>query len=176
MHRLSLLLVAATCIAFTAGAKKQNPVAVRVYPESSELGGKFSSPVELINPKRKTHMATMPLINEADIASVYPFPAPDGSGTYGAYFRLDNHGKNLLSQHTMSKRGTFLIVFFNGRHVTDLRIDRGVEDGLFSIPSGLSALEADLLKYEWPPLGEEGGKPPKRPKAPKAEKKEASDA
>ncbi len=176
MHRFTLLLAAILGIALTGGAKKQPPIALRVYPESGEIGGQFSNPIQVLATGRASHMATMPLINESDIASVYPFPAPDGSGTYGAYFRLDSHGKNLLSQHTTSKRGTNLFVFINGRRITDLYVDRPVQDGLLSIPTGLTNLEADFLRYEWPPIGREGEKPPKRPKAPKPKKDLAVEA
>ena len=175
MHRNTLLLAAILGIALTGGAKKQPPIALRVYPESGEIGGQFSKPIQLLISNKTTNMATMPLINEADIASVYPFPAPDGSGTYGAYFRLDSHGKNLLEQHTTSKRGTNLFVFINGRRITDLYIDSPVQDGLLSIPTGLTNLEADALRYEWPPMGQEGEKPPKRPKPQKVKTEKATE-
>lgn len=170
MHRLSLLLVAIACLALTAGAKKQKAVSLRVHPEGGTEGGQFSKPIELINQKKVVNMATMPLLNEADIISAYAFPDPNGSGTYGAYFKLEPHGAKLLEQQTLSQRGTYLLVFFNGRHVTDLMIDRPVQDGLFAIPAGLTPMEADLLKYDFPVIGQEGEKLPKRPKI-KEEKK-----
>lgn len=88
MHRLSLLLVAISCLALTAGAKKQNAVSLRVHPEGGTEGGQFSKPIELISPKKVVNMATMPLLNEADVVSAYTFPDPNGTGTYGAYFKL----------------------------------------------------------------------------------------
>ncbi len=170
MHRLTLLLVAVACVSLTAGAKKQNAVSLRVYPEGGTEGGQFSKPVELIYPKKTVNMATMPMLNEKDVSAAYAFPDPAGSGTFGAYFQLEPHGAKLLEQQTLSKRGTYLLVFFNGRHVTDLFIDQPVRDGLFAIPRGLLPMEADLLQYDFPVIGKEGEKLPKRPKIEKVKK------
>ncbi len=170
MHRFSLLLLAVACLALTAGAKKQKAVSLRVYPEGGTEGGQFSKPIELLSGKKVVNMATMPLLNEADVLSAYVFPDPNGTGTYGAYFKLEPHGTKLLEQQTLSKRGTYLMVFYNGRHVTDLYIDRPVQDGLFVIPAGLTLPEADLLQYDFPIIGKEGEKLPKRPKMPKEKK------
>ncbi len=170
MHRFSLLLVAFASLALTAGAKKQNAISLRVYPEGGTEGGQFSKPMELISKKKVVNMATMPLLNEKDVISAYAFPDPNGTGTYGAYFKLEPHGMKLLEQQTLSQRGTYLLVFFNGRHVTDLYVDRPVQDGVFAIPAGLTPMEADLLKYDFPVIGREGEKLPKRPKAQKEKK------
>lgn len=56
--------------------------------------------------------------------------------------------------------------------MTDLYIDRPVQDGLFVIPAGLTPMEADLLKYDFPVIGNEGEKLPKRPKIKKEKKPE----
>lgn len=106
-------------------------------------------------------MGTMPLINERDIVSAHTFPAPDGS--FGAYFKLDSHGTNLVMQHTLSQRGTFLFAFFNGRAVLDLYVDRPVQDGIIAIPHGLLAEEVALIEQKFPPIGQEGKKPKKAP-------------
>jgi len=161
-----------------AAAKKQSAVAVRFYAEGGAEGGDFSQPVELLNPKRKTFMQSMPLVTEREILSFYPFQARDNSGTFGASFRLDAHGSNLLSEHTMSRRGSYILAYFNGRHVVDLYVDRGVTDGVITIPSGLSANDISLLEISFPLMGHEKEKPAKKPKSekPKAPKKPAPTA
>jgi hypothetical protein len=153
-----------------AAAKKQSAVAVRFYAEGGAEGGDFSQPVELISSKRKTFMQSMPLVSEREIVSFFPFQARDGSGTFGASFRLDPHGTNLLSEHTMSRRGSYILAYFNGRHVIDLYVDRGVTDGIITIPSGLSANDISLLNVSFPLMGHEKEKPAKQPKAPKPAK------
>ncbi len=158
---MSALAVAASAF---AGAQKQSPVAIRFHSEGGAEGGSFSQPVELINPKRMTSMQSLPLVTEREIKSFYAYPAQNGSGTFGASFKLDAHGANLLSQHTMSRRGTFLLAYFNGRHVIDLYIDRGVTDGIISIPSGLSANDIALLEIAFPQMGHESEKPAKKKK------------
>jgi hypothetical protein len=160
-----------------AGAKKQSSAAVRFYAEGGAEGADFSQKVELLNSKRPVYMQSMPLITEREIKAFYPFPAQDGSGTFGAYFKLDSHGSSLLGQHTMSRRGSYLLAFFNGRHVTDLYIDRGVNDGIVSIPSGLSRNDLDLLEMAFPIIGQESVKPGKKKKVsePKPTPLKASD-
>lgn len=102
-------------------------------------------------------MGTMPLINERDIVSAQTFPAADGS--HGAYFKLDSHGTNLVMQHSLSQRGTFLFAFLNGRAVIDLYIDRPVQDGIIAIPRGLTPEEVLLIEQKFPLIGNEDGKP-----------------
>jgi len=151
-----------------AAAKKQSAVAVRFYAEGGAEGGDFSQPVELLNPKRQTFMQSMPLVTEREILSFYPFQARDGSDTFGASFRLDPHGTNLLSENTMSRRGSFILAYFNGRHVVDLYVDRAVTDGVITIPNGLSANDISLLEISFPHMGHEKEKPAKKPKPEKS--------
>ncbi len=156
---LATSLLVALAGAASAGAKKQPPVTVRFHAQGGSEGGEFSQPVQLLQSGRSVTMQTMPLLTESEIKSFHPFAATDGSGTMGAYFRLDAHGVNLLSQHTMSRRGTYMMAFFNGRHVVDLYVDRGVKDGIAAIPSGLTAHDITLLDLTFPRFGHEGEKP-----------------
>ncbi|MDD5201290.1 MAG: hypothetical protein PHC88_15975 [Terrimicrobiaceae bacterium] len=145
-----------------AGAKKQSAVAIRFHAEGGTEGADFSQPIELINPRRKTNMQSMPLVSEREIKAFYPFQARDNSGTFGASFKLDSHGTNLLAEHTMSRRGSYILAFFNGRHVIDLYVDRGVTDGIISIPSGLTRNDLTLLEITFPLIGQENVKPGKK--------------
>ncbi len=168
----SLLLAATLALAAAgpvlAGAKKQSDVAIRFYAEGGAEGGQFSEKVELISPKRAVSMQSLPLLTEREIQSFHPFEARDGSGTMGAYFKLDAHGNSLLAQHTMAHRGTYLLAFFNGRHVIDLYVDRGVSDGIVSIPSGLTTYDIARLEIAFPRFGHEGEKPGRKKAPPKS--------
>jgi hypothetical protein len=170
MKPLCALLVATLALGAAsqapAGAKKQSAVAVRFYGQGGGAGegSDFSQPVPLLGSGRTIYMQTMPLITEKEITAYYAFPATDGSGTMGAYFKLDDHGRNLLGQHTMARRGEYLLAFFNGRHVVDLRIDRGVTDGIVCIPRGLTPTDAELLSITFREIGKEHVSPSQKRK------------
>jgi hypothetical protein len=157
---LALLLAAVANV--HAGAKKQPPVSIRFYGEAGAEGGNFSEKVTLLHSGRQTHMGSMPLLTEHEVRSFYPFTAKNG--TMGAYLRLDDHGTRLLEQHTMSRRGSYLIVFFNGRHVVDLYVDKAVRDGIATIPSGLTPQDIEFLDMALPRYGHEDEKPAGRQK------------
>ena len=165
---LAALVFGAADHAF-AGASKQSAVAVRFYGQGGGAGegSDFSQPVPLLGSGRTIYMQTMPLITEKEITAYYPFQATDGSGTMGAYFKLDAHGSNLLGQHTMSRKGSYLLAYFNGRHVIDLYIDRAVTDGIISIPSGLTSADIAALEITFPLMGHENEKPGKKKPAQK---------
>jgi len=143
-----------------AGAKKGSAVAIRFHAEGGREGGEFSKPITLLHSGKETYMQAIPMVSENDIISYHPFAAKDGS--FGAYFKVDNHGTNLVTQTTLSKKGTCLLVFVNGRHVIDLYIDRSVTDGIVSIPKGLTVQEMQLFEQKFPRFGHEGEKPKKQ--------------
>ncbi|MGH8048974.1 MAG: hypothetical protein ACREKL_17165 [Chthoniobacterales bacterium] len=155
--RLALALCVAVAATLHAGAKKPAPVSIRFYGEAGAEGGNFSDKVTLIQNGRETYMGSMPLITEREILTFSSFPAKDG--TFGAYFWLDDHGTRLLEQHTMSRRGTYVIVFFNGTHLLDEYVDKPVHDGIATIPSGLTQKDIDLLDMTFPRFGHDGEKP-----------------
>jgi hypothetical protein len=147
--------------------KKKELFTIRIHGEASpEDGDKFSVPVVLVADGRKTTLSIMPLLNEHDIKSVYPFKTPDGS--YGAYLRLDGHGSNLLTEYSVERmgRGNILAVMVNGRQVTDILVDKPVRDGLFCIPNGLTMLEAARLVNAFPMMGQENNKNQKKKSQP----------
>ena len=162
-----MLLVSIAPFARSAGSNKKKEVfTIRVHGEASpEDGEKFATPVILLN-GRKTTLSIMPLLNEHDIISVYPFKTQDGSG--GAYLRLDAHGANLLSLYSIEKkgRGSVLAVMVNGRQVTDLVVDAPVRDGIFAIPSGLTMAEEAHLVNAFPIMGQEIAPAQKKKKEP----------
>lgn len=154
------LLLAVTLAAATnlhAGAKKPPPVSIRFYGEAGREGGNFSEKVTLLGSGRQVFMASMPLVTEAEVRSFYPFPAKDG--TSGAYLRLDDHGMRVLQQHTLANRSSYVLVFFNGRHLVDIFIDKPVRDDIAYIPSGLTASDIEFLDMAFPRYGHEDEKP-----------------
>ncbi len=173
MKRILLLLgiTALTLSAMSpvhAGAsnKKKDVFTIRIHGEASpEDGEKFSVPVILLD-GRKTSLSIMPLLNEHDIKSVYPFKNPDGTG--GAYLRLDGHGSNLLTEYSIERmgRGNILAVMVNGRQVTDLVVDKAIRDGIFVIPSGMTMAEEARLVNAFPIMGQENSKSQKKKKQP----------
>lgn len=167
---LALALLPAVAGFAHAGAKKQSAVNVRFYPDvGAAEGGEFSHKVQLLNnPARTIDMGGIALISEREITAYYPFQTRDGS--FGTYFKLDAHGTNLLAQHTMSRRGSYILVFFNGRHVVDLAVDRPVQDGIAVIPSGLTSNDIALLDMTFPVIGQESVKPSKKKAPPRIAK------
>lgn len=159
---LGLMLAGMPSVHAGGSNKKKEVVTIRVHGEASpEDGEKFSVPVTLLNGK-KTTLSIMPLLNEHDIKSVYPFKAPDGTG--GAYLRLDGHGSNLLTEYSVEKmgRGNVLAVMVNGRQVADLVVDAPVRDGIFVIPSGMTMAEEARLVNAFPLMGQESNKNQKK--------------
>jgi len=169
------LALGTLCQAF-AGAKKPSAVAVRLYGQGGGAGegSDFSQPVPLLGSGQTIYMQTMPLITEKEIVAYYAFPARDGS--MGAYFKLDAHGSNLLGQHTMAHRSEYMLAFFNGRHVVDLHIDRGVTDGILSIPQGLTPTDVELLSITFPEIGKEHISPSQKRKELEARDKQKAQA
>ncbi len=154
MRRFSIALCLASLLC-TGGAKKP-VVELRIHGEGlAAEAPTFSFPATLLN-GRETFLSRMPLITQREIHSVFPFAAADGS--QGVYLKLDNHGSGLLKQHTMERSGRLLAVFFNGRQVSNLVVDRPVNDGIVSIPRGLENTEVELLTSAYPVMGESGKK------------------
>ena len=149
-----------------ASNKKKDVFTVRVHGEGSpEDGAKFTVPVVLLD-GRQTTLSIMPLLNEHDIKSVYPFKAADGTG--GAYLRLDAHGSNLLTQYSIEKMGrsSVLAVMMNGRQVANLVVDAPVRDGIFVVPSGMTMAEEARLVNAFPLMGQENSPAQKKKKQP----------
>lgn len=148
------VLIAAALLC-TAGAKK--PVLdLRVHAEGSEAEAPtFAIPATLLN-GRAAFLQRMPIASQSEVEAVYPFAAADGS--QGVYLKLGSHGSRLLQQHTMHQQGKMLVVMLNGRMVSNLLVDRPVNDGIIAIPRGLTAEDIALLTSAFPVLGQENTK------------------
>lgn len=150
--RLAAALAALLCV---AGAKKP-VIDLRIHAQGSEAEAPtFAIPATLLN-GQPVFLQRMALITQSEVDAIYPFAAADGS--QGVYLKLGPHGSRLLQQHTSTKKGEFLVVMLNGRMVSNLLIDRPIDDGILSIPRGLSADDIAVMETVFPVVGQEGKK------------------
>lgn len=112
----------------------------------------FASSVRAQFSGKEIAIEKVPRLSERDVVAFYPYTA--GQGNYGVVFQLDDHGRIALDALSVEHRGGLLFVFVNGRAVTQLQIDKRVSDGRIYIASGLSAADIDLMKKDWPVLGQ----------------------
>lgn len=112
----------------------------------------FARAVTLPISRREVYVEKIPTVSERDVVAAQVYPA--ANGTFGAVFKLDDHGRLGLEALSVEHRGDVALVVVNGREVTELQIDRRVSDGLLYLPAGLTAQEAQALTNRWPRLGE----------------------
>lgn len=149
-----LRALAALSLLLCLGAAKKPLADVRVHAQGTPAEAPtFAFPTTLLN-GTPIFLQRMPLISSREITSVYPFPAPSSDGTRGAYLKLDNHGSQLLQQHTMDRRGTVLVVMVNGRQACNVLIDRAIDDGIVAIPRGLTDQDVAALCRAFPVMGD----------------------
>ena len=150
--RMAAALAALLCV---AGAKKP-VIDLRIHAQGSEAEAPtFAIPATLLN-GQPVFLQRMALITQSEVDAIYPFAAADGS--QGVYLKLGAHGSRLLQQHTMVKQGELLVVMLNGRMVSNLLIDRPIDDGILSIPRGLSPDDIAVMETVFPVVGQEGKK------------------
>src|SRR6266550_3488106 len=89
----------------------------------------------------------IPAISEHDVSAYRPYAASDGS--FGALLQLDDHGRLALDTLSVEHRGGTLLIFINGRAVTELLVDRRVSDGQIFIASGLTAADIVSMQKTW---------------------------
>ncbi len=131
-------------------------VTVRLHTEGNQQSGdSFVAEIQLFNPQKKIYIEKVPIISEKDIVAFYAFPAQDGSGSIGAYFRLDADGTNKLEQHTASSRDALDVVLINGRVGPAIQVDKKITDGLLMVPAGFTPLEIAQLQTKFPVIGKE---------------------
>jgi len=148
-RRCSLLLCAFVFLGF---GKKEPPLAVTFNVETGAHDSEsFATPVQVSNPPRTIFVEKMPSITDREIHSVFPFAAADG--TLGCAFQLDDHGRMWLDSLSVEKKGRSLVAFVNGRAVACLLIDKEINDGLISIPAGLTQQEVAILVKKYPVMG-----------------------
>ncbi|MEY4299329.1 MAG: hypothetical protein RIR25_565 [Verrucomicrobiota bacterium] len=149
---MAAALAALLCV---AGAKKP-VIDLRIHAQGSEAEAPtFAIPATLLN-GQPVFLQRMALITQSEVDAIYPFAAAGGS--QGVYLKLGAHGSRLLQQHTMVKQGELLVVMLNGRMVSNLLIDRPIDDGILSIPRGLSPDDIAVMETVFPVVGQEGKK------------------
>ncbi len=149
---LCLLLISLSSVV----AADKYLVTIRLHAEGNQQSGdSFVAEIQLFNPQKKIYIEKVPIVSEKDIVAFYPFPAQDGSGSIGAYFRLDADGTHKLEQHTTSSRDTLDVVLINGRVGPAMQVDKKITDGLLMVPAGFTPLEAAQLQTKFPIIGKE---------------------
>lgn len=135
-----------------AASNRKPEATVRFHLEASEEDtAKFAMPVDLVHSGRRVFISRMPAISEMDVVAFYPFEAGDDS--WGASFYLDNHGRLTLDSLSIERRGEYVVAVVNGRQVTELVVDRRVNDGIITVPSGLTAQDIELFDQEFKRAG-----------------------
>lgn len=152
MRRTAAWLLLAILLPAVSEAKKLRST-LRVHLEANSMDGPvFSTPMRSPSTGKSLAIQKKPTISEQDVIAYTPYPAADGS--FGVLYQLSDHGKLALDTLSVEKRGTNIYIFVNGRGVAELQIDRRVSDGKLYVASGLSQKDLDLMKKDWPLIGQ----------------------
>jgi hypothetical protein len=170
--KIYLLCTLLGLLALGMGDKPQ--VAIRFHvqanPQDTE---KFSTPLHLENPPRDIFIEKIPSINERMFKAIYPFQA--ANGTWGCSFKLDEGGRIALAVLSTEHRGQALVAMLStkahSRLIIAMMIDKPINDGIITIPYGLTEMEIGVLSKQFPVIGQ--GKKKKGDKG--EEKKEEKD-
>jgi len=139
-----LLLILATPFA----SAKTKHCTLRVHAQGNENdGGVFATPVTTPISGKNIFIEKIPAISEHDVSAYRPYAVSDGS--FGALLQLDDHGRLVLDTLSVERRGGTLLVFVNGRVVTEFLVDRRVSDGQIFIASGLTAADIASMQKTW---------------------------
>ena len=145
---IGLLLILTAAVA----PAKSKKCTVRVHAQGNENDGSvFASPVTTPISGKNIFIEKIPAISEHDVSAFRAYAAANGS--FGVLLQLDDHGRLVLDTLSVERRGSTLLVFINGRVVTELLIDRRVSDGQIFIASGLTAADVESMQKTWPQIG-----------------------
>jgi hypothetical protein len=134
-----------------ASAKSRH-CTLRVHAEANANDGSvFATPVTTPLTGKNIFIEKIPTVSERDIAAFRAYQSKDGS--FGVLFQLNDHGRLALETLSMEHRGGTLLVFVNGRALTELLVDRRISDGRFYIAAGLSAADIQLMTKDWAQIG-----------------------
>ncbi|MCX7712285.1 MAG: hypothetical protein N2035_01250 [Chthoniobacterales bacterium] len=146
---LSLLLIAPTIS--SAATKKRPPFPLSVHAVAPpSLPPPFSIRYPAPTPSGFITLEKIPIFDERHIIALHPIPAADGS--FGAYFKLNSHASRSWEAVSSSNQTQSVVVLFNNRLLTTLKIDRPIRDGILYVPGGISPTEIQLLLRYFPPL------------------------
>jgi hypothetical protein len=152
-----LTLVTLGCPAAFGMANKPK-VTVRFHVETNALDGEsVSKPLRLRYAQRDVHVSRIAAFSEQNIRSIYPYRTTDGS--WGCAIQLDTQGTIRLDTLSNEARGSAMVVFVatkQGVHqVVDMVIDRNVNDGVLTIPRGLTDGEIAIFRQQFKVAAEE---------------------
>lgn len=140
-------------LALTSADAKRLHCIFRVHTEANPQDTEvFANSVRAQFSGKAIAIEKLPRLSEYDVAAFLPYPA--GKNNYGVLLQLDEHGRLALDQLSVERRGGVLFVFINGRPITEFQIDKRVSDGRIYIASGLTARDIDLMKKDWPVIGQ----------------------
>src|SRR6266496_1983117 len=141
---IGLLLILAAPVALA----KSKKCTVRLHAQGNENDGSvFATPVTTPISGKNIFIEKIPAISEHDVSAYRPYAASDGS--FGALLQLDDHGRLALDTLSVERRGGTLLVFINGRIITEFLVDRRVSDGQIFIASGLTAADIASMQKTW---------------------------
>ena len=145
---IGLFLILAAPLALA----KSKKCTVRLHAQGNENDGSvFATPVTTPMSGKNIFIEKIPTISEHDVSTYRPYQAANGS--FGVLLQLDDHGRLALDTLSVERRGSAVLVFINGRIVTELLIDRRVSDGQIFIASGLTAADIESMQKSWPQIG-----------------------
>lgn len=137
----------------TSATGKDRHCTFRIHAEANPNDtATFSSSVRALFSGKQVAIERMPRLSERDVVAFYPYPA--GDGNFGALFQLDDHGRLALDALSIERRSSLVFVLINGRAITELQVDRRVDDGRIYIASGLTKADIDLMKKDWRLIGQ----------------------
>jgi hypothetical protein len=152
--RMTRALAVGLLVIFAApiASAKSKHCTVRVHAQANEHDSSvFASPVTAPISGKNIFIEKIPAISEHDVSAFRAYPASDGS--FGAVLQLDDHGRLALETMSIEHRGNTVLVFINGRVITELFVDRRISDGQLFVPSGLTAGDIESMQKTWPQIG-----------------------
>src|SRR5437763_6545721 len=112
---MGLLLILAAPFALA----KSKRCTVRVHAQGNENDGSvFATPVTTPISGKNIFIEKIPAISEHDVSAYRPYSAANGS--FGVLLQLDEHGRLALDTLSIERRGGTLLIFVNGRIITEL--------------------------------------------------------
>jgi hypothetical protein len=127
-------------LVFTAG-KKRDPFYIGFHLEGDENESKFV----MQDPETEIFFRKSPEIMHHQMSAFVPFPANDGSGTYGAVFKLNAAGQQRLFALVNTNQGKLLRAVVNGVPTDMVAIDSSAPTDSIVIWRGLTENDFKLF-------------------------------
>jgi hypothetical protein len=151
MTRVCATLLCLFVVTSTGFAKNRHCM-LRVHAQANPSDTEsFSTSVKAQLSGKQVAIERVARITEWEVRAFTPYQS--SNGTFGVLLELDEHGRILLDELSVERKGQFIFVFINGRPITELQIDRRVSDGQLYIPSGLTVADIALMKKDWKLMG-----------------------